>query len=249
MRQHMVFHGLEVLAHNINRRQKDLRLFEFGKTYHKKGEKFIEKRHLALYTSGLSEGETWSHAPQKSQLHQLYAQVNATMKQLGVSQHDTAVIEQSNVFAYGLTITVNKKPCVTLGLVQPKLAQKFDVKQEVFMADFDWDFWVKQEKGNFIYQEISKFPEVRRDLSLVLDQTVSLQAIQNIAEQTEKNLLKNVSVFDVYVGKNLGEGKKSYSVSFILQDETQTLTDKVIDATMDRLITRFEKELGALIRK
>lgn len=117
------------------------------------------------------------------------------------------------------------------------------------MADFDWDFWVKQEKGNFVYQEISKFPEVRRDLSLVLDQGVSLQAIQRVAEQTEKNLLKNVSVFDVYVGKNLGEGKKSYSVSFTLQDETQTLTDKVIDATMDRLITRFEKELGALIRK
>jgi phenylalanyl-tRNA synthetase beta chain len=249
MRQHLVFHGLEVLAHNINRRQKDLKLFEFGKTYHKKGEKFIEKRHLALYTSGLSEGETWSHAPQKSQLHQMYAQVIATMKQLGVAQFDTAVIEQSQVFAYGLTITVNKKPVVSLGLVHPKLAQKFDVKQEVFMADFDWDFWVKQEKGNFVYQEISKFPEVRRDLSLVLDQGVSLQAIQRIAEQTEKNLLKNVSVFDVYVGKNLGEGKKSYSVSFTLQDETQTLTDKVIDATMDRLITRFEKELGALIRK
>lgn len=179
----------------------------------------------------------------------MYAQVIATMKQLGVAQFDTTVIEQSQVYAYGLTITVNKKPVVSLGLVHPKLAQKFDVKQEVFMADFDWDFWVKQEKGHFVYQEISKFPEVRRDLSLVLDQTVSLQAIQRVAEQTEKNLLKNVSVFDVYVGKNLGEGKKSYSVSFTLQDETQTLTDKVIDATMDRLITRFEKELGALIRK
>jgi phenylalanyl-tRNA synthetase beta chain len=204
---------------------------------------------LALYSTGLLEGETWSHVPQKSELHHMYAQVIATMKQLGVSQHETSVIEQSNVYAYGLTISVNKKPCVTLGLVQPKLAQKFDVKQAVFMADFDWDFWVKQEKGNFIYQEISKFPEVRRDLSLVLDQTVSLQAIQRVAEQTEKDILKNISVFDVYVGKNLGEGKKSYSVSFILQDETQTLTDKVIDATMDRLITRFEKELGALIRK
>ncbi|MFM6937281.1 MAG: phenylalanine--tRNA ligase subunit beta, partial [Aquirufa sp.] len=188
MRQHLVFHGLEVLAHNINRRQKDLKLFEFGKTYHKKGEKFIEKRHLALYTTGLAEGETWSHAPQKSQLHHLYAQVTATMKQLGISQFDTTVIEQSQVFAYGLTITVNKKPVVSLGLVHPKLAQKFDVQQEVFMADFAWDFWVKQEKGNFVYQEISKFPEVRRDLSLVLDKSVSVQAIQRVAEQTEKNI-------------------------------------------------------------
>jgi phenylalanyl-tRNA synthetase beta chain len=129
------------------------------------------------------------------------------------------------------------------------LAQKFDVKQEVFYADFDWDYWVKQEKVDFVYQEISKFPEVRRDLSLVINKEVSYQAIQRIAEQVEKSLLKSVSVFDVYEGKNLGEGKKSYSISFMLQDEGQTLTDKVIDATMDRLIHRFEKELGAVIRK
>lgn len=249
MRQHMVFHGLEVLAHNINRRQKDLKLFEFGKTYHKKGTKYIEKRHLVLFTSGLSDGETWAQAPQKSQLHHLYTTVINTMKQLGIAQFETSTIENSDVFAYGLQISVNKKVCVQVGLIHPKLAQKFDVKQEAFMADFDWDFWVKQEKSNFVYQEISKFPEVRRDLSLVLDQSVTLQAIQRVAEQTEKALLKNVSVFDVYVGKNLGEGKKSYSVSFILQDENQTLTDKVIDATMDRLITRFEKELNAIIRK
>jgi len=134
-------------------------------------------------------------------------------------------------------------------LIQPNLAAKFDVKQEVFFADFDWDYWVKQEKVDFVYQEISKFPEVRRDLSLVINKEVSYQAIQRIAEQVEKNLLKSVSVFDVYEGKNLGEGKKSYSVSFMLQDESQTLTDKVIDATMDRLIQRFEKELGAVIRK
>ena len=134
-------------------------------------------------------------------------------------------------------------------MIQPNLTQKFDVKQEVFFADFDWDYWVKQEKADFVYQEISKFPEVRRDLSLVINKEVSYQAIQRIAEQVEKNLLKSVSVFDVYEGKNLGEGKKSYSVSFMLQDENQTLTDKVIDATMDRLIQRFEKELGAVIRK
>ena len=139
--------------------------------------------------------------------------------------------------------------CLELGLIQPNLAQKFDVKQEVFFADFDWDYWVKQEKVDFVYQEISKFPEVRRDLSLVINKEVSYQAIERIAEQVEKNLLKSVSVFDVYEGKNLGEGKKSYSVSFMLQDESQTLTDKVIDATMERLIQRFEKDLGAVIRK
>jgi len=249
MRQHMVFAGLEALSHNINRRQKDLKLFEFGKTYHKKGAKYIEKRHLALYLTGLSEGETWAQAPQKSALHHVYSAVVALMRQLGVSEFETSPIENSQVFAYGLRISVQKKNCIDMGLIHPTLAASMDVKQEVFMADLDWDYWVKKEKGNFEYKEISKFPEVRRDLSLVIDRLLSFTEIRRVASQTEKQILKNVAIFDVYEGKNLGEGKKSYSVSFTLQDETQTLTDKVIDATMERLIARFEKELGALIRK
>ena len=249
MRQHSIFSGLEVLAYNINRRQKDLKLFEFGKTYHKKGSKYIEKRHLSLYLTGLQAGETWSISAKKAEFHHLYSTVIALMQFMGVKDFETSPLEGSSIFAYGLRVSVNKKMCLELGLIRPNLAQKFDVKQEVFFADFDWDYWVKQEKVDFVYQEISKFPEVRRDLSLVINKEVSYQAIQRIAEQVEKNLLKSVSVFDVYEGKNLGEGKKSYSVSFMLQDESQTLTDKVIDATMDRLIQRFEKELGAVIRK
>jgi phenylalanyl-tRNA synthetase beta chain len=249
MRQHSIFSGLEVLAYNINRRQKDLKLFEFGKTYHKKGSKYIEKRHLSLYLTGLQAGETWSTSAKKAEFHHLYSTVIALMQFMGVKEFETSPLEGSSIFAYGLRVSVNKKMCLELGLIRPNLAQKFDVKQEVFFADFDWDYWVKQEKVDFVYQEISKFPEVRRDLSLVINKEVSYQAIQRIAEQVEKNLLKSVSVFDVYEGKNLGEGKKSYSVSFMLQDEGQTLTDKVIDATMDRLIQRFEKELGAVIRK
>ena len=249
MRQHSIFSGLEVLAYNINRRQKDLKLFEFGKTYHKKGSKYIEKRHLSLYLTGLQAGETWSTSAKKAEFHHLYSTVIALMQFMGVKEFETSPLEGSSIFAYGLRVSVNKKMCLELGLIRPNLAQKFDVKQEVFFADFDWDYWVKQEKVDFVYQEISKFPEVRRDLSLVINKEVSYQAIERIAEQVEKNLLKSVSVFDVYEGKNLGEGKKSYSVSFMLQDESQTLTDKVIDATMDRLIQRFEKELGAVIRK
>ncbi|RXK50866.1 phenylalanine--tRNA ligase subunit beta [Aquirufa rosea] len=249
MRQHMVFHGLEALAHNINRRQKDLKLVEFGKTYHKKGNKYIEKRHAALYATGLWQGETWDASPQKTQLHHLYQVCQAVMQKLGNKPFDTEAIEGSSVFAYGLRISVQKKACLEIGMIQPQLAEKFDVKQDVFMADFDWDYWVKQEKSDFVYQEIPKFPEVRRDLSLVLDKEVSFQSIQRLADQTEKNILKQVALFDVYEGKNLGEGKKSYSISFILQDENQTLTDKVIDATMSRFIQRFEKELGAIIRK
>ena len=249
MRQHMVFAGLESLAHNINRRQKDLKLFEFGKTYHKKGAKYIEKRHLALYFSGLNEGETWAQTPRKSALHHVYSTVVALMKQLGVLEFETSPIENSQIYAYGLRVSVQKKTCVEFGLINPDLAAKLDVKQEVFLADMDWDYWGKKEKGNFVYQEISKFPEVRRDLSLVIDRSISYNEIYKLSSLTEKQILKNVAIFDVYEGKNLGEGKKSYSVSFTLQDETQTLTDKVIDATMERLIARFEKELSALIRK
>jgi phenylalanyl-tRNA synthetase beta chain len=238
-----------VLAHNINRRQKDLKVFEFGKTYHKKGPKYIEKKHLALFTTGLWAGETWSSAPTKTALHHLYQVSIELMRSLGVTQFETDTIENSSVFAFGLRISINKKACLELGMIHPNLASKWEVKQDVFFADFDWDYWVKQEKADFVYQEISKFPEVRRDLSLVIDKTVSYQAIRKLAEQYEKTLLKNVSIFDVYEGKNLGEGKKAYSVSFTLQDESQTLTDKVIESTMDRLMKGFEKEIGALIRK
>ena len=249
MRQHSIFSGLEVLAYNINRRQKDLKLFEFGKTYHKKASKYIEKRHLSLYLTGLQAGETWSTSAKKSEFHHLFSTVISLMKFMGVKDFETSPLEGSSIFAYGLRITVNKKMCLELGMIQPNLAQKFDVKQEVYFADFDWDYWVKQEKVDFVYQEISKFPEVRRDLSLVINKEISYQAIQRISEQVERSLLKSVSVFDVYEGKNLGEGKKSYSISFMLQDESQTLTDKVIDAVMDRLIQQFERELGAVIRK
>ncbi|MFM6948529.1 MAG: phenylalanine--tRNA ligase subunit beta [Aquirufa sp.] len=249
LRQSMVFNGLEALSHNINRRQKDLKFFEFGKTYHKKTPKYLEKRHLTLYMTGLLNGETWDNAPQKVQLHHLYQVCQAIMVQLGGKAFEAEAIEKSSLFAYGLKISIQKKTCLELGMVHPNLANKFDIKQDVFMADFDWDYWLKQEKKDFTYQEISKFPEVRRDLSLVIDKTTTFQEIKKVAQQTEKTLLKSISIFDVYEGKNLGEGKKSYSVCFILQDENQTLTDKVIDSTMERLMKSFEKDLGAVIRK
>jgi len=195
LRQSMVFSGLEALSHNINRRQKDLKFFEFGKTYHKKSPKYIEKRHLTLFMTGLVNGETWDSAPQKVQLHHLYQVCQAIMLQLGGKSFESEVIEKSSLFAYGLKISIQKKTCLELGMVHPNLAQKFDIKQDVFMADFDWDYWLKQEKKDFSYQEISKFPEVRRDLSLVIDQTINFQEIKRIANQIEKNLLKSIKIW------------------------------------------------------
>jgi phenylalanyl-tRNA synthetase beta chain len=249
MRQSMLFSGLEVLAYNINRRQKDLRMFDFGKTYHKVNDKYVEKRHLAVYLTGNTVAETWQEKANKVAFHTLANIVNKVLNRLGFKDFQTKPIEGSATFEYGIQYVINKKEAVSLGLVKAKVAKAAEVKQGVFYADFDWDYLFKQYKENVVFAELSKFPEVRRDLSLVLDKEVTFDQIQKIARQYEKNLLRQINVFDVYQGENLGEGKKSYSVSFILQDNEQTLTDKVIDKTMERLMAAFEKEIGAVIRK
>ena len=168
---------------------------------------------------------------------------------MGVKNFDSKPLESSATFEYGLNYLVNKKEVVKLGLVKLNLAKKVEVKQHVFFADIDWDYLFKQFNDKAIFMELPKFPEVRRDLSLVIDKTVSFDQIQKLARNYEKNLLKQINVFDVYQGDNLGENKKSYSVSFMLQDYEQTLTDKVIDKTMEKLMGAFEKEIGAVIRK
>jgi phenylalanyl-tRNA synthetase beta chain len=249
MRQTMLFSGLEVLAYNINRRQKDLRVFDFGKTYHKINDKYVEKRHLAIFITGNSATETWQLKSQKVTFHTLASAVNKVLGSLGVKNFDSKPLENSATFEYGLSYFVNKKEVVKLGLVKPNVAKKAEVKQHVFFADIDWDYLFKQYNDKAVFVELPKFPEVRRDLSLVIDKTVSFDQIQKLARNYEKNLLKQINVFDVYQGDNLGEGKKSYSVSFMLQDYEQTLTDKVIDKTMEKLMGAFEKEIGAVIRK
>ena len=249
MRQTMLFSGLEVLAYNINRRQKDLKVFDFGKTYHKINDKYVEKRHLAIFITGNTESETWQMKSQKVAFHSLASAVNKVLGTMGVKNFDSKPLENSATFEYGLTYLVNKKEVVKLGLVRLNVAKKAEVKQHVFFADIDWDYLFKQFNDKATFMELPKFPEVRRDLSLVIDKTVSFDQIQKLARNYEKNLLKQINVFDVYQGDNLGENKKSYSVSFMLQDYEQTLTDKVIDKTMEKLMGAFEKEIGAVIRK
>lgn len=249
MRQTMVFSGLEVLAHNINRRQKDLKVFDFGKTYHKINDKYVEKRHLALYVTGNTENETWQLKSQKVAFHTLASAVNKVLGSLGFKNLDTKPLEGTATFEYGISYLLNKKEVAKVGLVKPSVAKKAEVKQHVFFADFDWDYLFKQYNDKAAFVELPKFPEVRRDLSLVIDKTVTFDQIQKLARNYEKNLLRQINVFDVYQGENLGADKKSYSVSFILQDYEQTLTDKVIDKTMEKLMTAFEKEIGAVIRK
>lgn len=247
MRQTLLFSGLETLAYNINRRQKNLKIFEFGKSYHENDGKYSEKNRLALFLTGNFTEETWFAKARNVEFHDLAAFVQQVLSVLRVGKLETQEADQ-RIFTYGLTYLLNKKPLVSFGKVQPTLAQSTDVKAEVFYADFDWDLLLRQYKSSLAYTEVAKYPEVRRDLSLVIEKAITFEQIEKLAYATERKILKDVNVFDVFEGKVL-EGKKSYSVSFTLQDETQTLTDKAIDKTMQRLISVFEKDLGAVIRR
>ena len=248
MRSSLLLTGMESVAYNINRRQKDLKLFEFGRSYFKKDDKYKENKHLGVWMTGNRQSESWASTSTPLAFHDLALVVQKVLKAMKVVKFDTQEAD-SSVFQYGLTYLINKKPVVSLGLVKPQLAKLADVKQSVFYADFDWEYLLKQYSGKVAFVEIPKFPEVRRDLSLVIDSEVKFEQVSAIAAKTEKNLLQSINAFDVYAGEKLGEGKKSYSVSFTLIDKEKTLTDDVIDKTMQRLIVAYEKELGAVIRK
>ncbi|QMW04184.1 phenylalanine--tRNA ligase subunit beta [Spirosoma foliorum] len=253
MRQSLLFSSLETLVYNINRRQKDLKTFEFGKVYHKvTGEDgkstYKERMRLSLAMTGQQHAESWLEKNQQLVYHDLASTVQRVLSLFRVKSFETQAAD-TTLFQYGLTYFVNKKPIVSLGLVQPKLAKLVDLKQDVFYADFDWQALLKLSSTKARYQEVPRFPEVRRDLSLVLDKQVNFEQISRLAQQTERKILRAVNVFDTYEGQNLGQDKKAYSVSFTLQDEAQTLTDTAIEKTMNRLMAAFEKELGAVIRK
>lgn len=253
MRQTLLFSALETLVYNLNRRQKDVKTFEFGKVYHKvKLEdgttKYVERTRMSLAIIGNQNSESWLQKGQPVAYHDLATAVQRILNLFRIKSFETQPADPA-LFQYGLTYIVNKKPVVSLGLVNPKLTKLVDLKQPVFYADFDWQTLLKLASGKIRYEEVAKFPEVRRDLSLVIDKAVSFEQISKLARQTERKLLRAINVFDVYEGENIGEGKKAYSVNFMLQDATQTLTDVAIDKTMQRLMTAFEQELGAVIRK
>jgi phenylalanyl-tRNA synthetase beta chain len=249
LRNSLLFTGLEVLVYNINRKQKDLKLFEFGKTYHKKeAGKYLEKNHLALYLTGNANTETWLTPSVNIDFYYIKSIISDVLLKLNIKDIQLETLNDA-VFKTGVSIKKNEKPIVTFGLIQDKAAKLMDIKQETWYADFDMDLLLKLYKKDIVFDEISKYPEVRRDLSLVLDKKVTFSEISKLALQTEKKLLKDINVFDVYEGENIGPDKKSYSISFILQDIEQTLTDKTIDKIMEKLMGSFEKELGAVIRK
>jgi phenylalanyl-tRNA synthetase beta chain len=248
MRQTLLFSALEIIQHNVFRRQTELKLYEFGKIYFKGENKYKENNRLAIAITGDFNEESWRNKSRKADYFDLDAQVQNVFTKLGLAKIQSSVLE-NKLFTYGTEYTLNGKNLVQIGEVSKAVLKQFDLKQTVYYADFDFDYLQKAFSEKLVAQDISKFPEVRRDLSLVIDKNVSYKQIKELALQTEKRLLTEVNVFDVFEGEVLGAGKKSYSVKFILQDNTQTLTDQAIDNVMNKLIQRYEKELGAVIRK
>ena len=247
MRQSLLFSGLEAISHNINRKNADLKLFEFGKTYHNLPSGYEERKHLTLFLSGNRNQESWSSAQKPSDFFLFKGYANAILARLGIQKTQNLPVT-SDIFSEGIAIGFGQEMIVELGVVKKSILKNFGIKQEVFFADFNWALIIKLIATKIKYTDIPKYPEVRRDLALLIDQNITYDSIYSIAKQTEKTLLKDINLFDVYEGQNLPEGKKSYALSFIIQDNSKTLTDAQIDKIMSKLKNNFETELGASLR-
>ncbi len=262
MRQTLLFGGLEAIAFNINRKNPDLKFYEFGNCYsinkqiHDENpiKKYNEKYHLSLFITGLKQQVNWNTKGEHTNFYFLKSFVENIMHRLGIDINFVNIGDlSSDILDYGLQYTYNQnnneQTFVSFGSVNKKLLKIFGIKSDVFYADFDWDVVLQILKTKKLsYKEIPKYPEVKRDLALLLDKKIRFEQIKTLAFNTEKKLLKRISLFDVYEGKEIGEDKKSYAVSFILQDPSKTLTDKQIDKIMNKFIRIFENELGAKIR-
>ncbi len=260
MRASLLFGGLECIKHNANRKNADLRFFEFGNCYHFNAEKknpekvlaaYSEELHLGLWLTGKYISNSWAHPDMNSSVYELKAYVLNIFSRLGVNL-GAMVFGNLSDDIYSVAISIHTrggKLVATFGVLSKKLQKAFDIDNEVYYADINWKELMKAIKGKKVtYTEISKFPAVKRDLALLIDKKVQFAEIEKIAYETDKKLLKSVELFDVYEGKNLEAGKKSYAVSFVLQDENATLNDKQIDKLMQKLITNLQNKLDAKLR-
>lgn len=274
LRQTLLFGGLESIVHNVNRKSQNLRFFEFGNCYHFNAEKkqaaqeglspeeikatpgkvlagYSEEAHLGLWLTGKRVEGSWAHPDEETSVYELKAHVLNVLARLGLPLGAFCWENTENdIYAVGLALRDrNGKTYLELGLVSKAVSGKMGLEQEVYFADLNWSLVCKKLPQKPVsFQELPKFPAVRRDLALLIDKDVEFAAVQRIAQQADKKLLRSVELFDVYEGKNLPEGKKSYAVKFILQDETKTMSDKAIDAIMQKIITSLQKQLGAELR-
>lgn len=257
MRQTLLFEGLEAVIYNINRRNNDLKLYEFGNTYKKEPKHkdqqipgYTEEFHLALYITGLKYIPNWTGKEETSNFYYLKSYAENVLRRVGLNPDKSDIIDVSDdIFTEGLSYNFNQRHILTAGIVNNGLLKLFDIKTPVYYADFHWNAVMGLIKNNgIIFEELPRYPEVRRDLSMVLDKDIKFELLRKVAQRIERRLLKQVNLFDVYEGKNIEEGKKSYALSFILQHPDKTLTDTEIDKIIKALSEGFTKELGAQIR-
>jgi phenylalanyl-tRNA synthetase beta chain len=248
MRQSMLFSGLESVIYNINRKNSSLKFFEFGKTYHNYESGTVEQKHVTIFATGARSKERWNNVPKKSDFFYLKGVVQSVLERLGI-QNLRASPTKTDIFSEGITWSLGKTRLVDLGCVKQSILSKFGIKQEVLFADINWENVLKVGgKMSPTVAELPKYPAVKRDFALLVDKAVTFSELYNLAFQTERKLLKEVDLFDVYEGGNMEQNKKSYAISFLIQDETKTLQDSHIDKVMWKLQSAFEQKLDAKLR-
>lgn len=248
LRRSMLFSGLETIAYNLNRQQESLRLFEFGKTYHLANEERKENKHLSILMTGQKAPLHWRN--QKENIDFFYTKgiVSALIEKMGISKLKNSPATNA-IFEEGQMLKLGKTTLVEYGIVKNSISSTFGIDQAVYFVDFKWDAIENSIKTtNVKFKPIPKFPEVKRDFALLIDEDISFEAIYKVAKHTDQKYLKEISLFDVYKGNNLPTGKKSYAISFTLQDSTKTLTDKEIETIMSKLQKQLEKKVGAELR-
>jgi len=258
MRQTLLFGGLEAILHNANRQNKNLRLYEYGNCYFYKGtelkdhpeKNYREEEHLGLFVTGSKENENWAEKEKATSFFSIKMYAENILKRLGFSTEQMQISETENeLFSEGLSYSFNNKNLLNFGIVAKKWLKKFDLENPVYFADFNWDdVLIHHKRHKVIFEELPKVPAVRRDLALLSDKAVKFEQIKETAYKVERKILREIDLFDVYEGKGVPEGKKSYAVSFILRDDKGTLNDKLIEKTMQKLVDTFNRELGAVLR-
>jgi phenylalanyl-tRNA synthetase beta chain len=249
MRQSLLFNALEVVEHNQNRQNADLKFFEFGKVYHKYESGYAENKRLLIAISGKKERESWNSSNDAVSFYTIKGLVNAVFSRLGLSSMITEAALKNSILKEGVQLSVLKKKVGEIGWINPAMKKHFGIKSDVFVADLDWDAIVEcLQYVKVKYTELPKTFAVRRDFSLLLNNSTSFSEIESVARTCDKKILKEIGLFDVYEGKNLEEGKKSYAVSFTFQDPEQTLKDNQIDAIMEKIRVELEGKLSATLR-
>lgn len=247
MRQSLLFGGLESISYNINRKRGDLKFFEFGKTYHKMLNSYEEYKRLAVFATGNITKASWNSTQKPIDFFEFKAYINAIVARLGLTKTTTQPVE-SDIFSEGISYYLGKDLIVEFGILKKGILKEFDIKQEVFYAEFNWDNTIKMLSAKIKFTDINKYPSVKRDYALLINENVTFGEIFNIVKQVDKNIIKDVTLFDVYQGDKIEDGKKSYAISILMEDSSKTLTDSQVEKIMGKIQYQLENNVGAQLR-